>query len=308
MSRLLAVLFLALLGYAGTATTTLVAGGTLSAQAGLDAPPLLTEPLSEAWRDKLLPPLLARLGRLGLYVPRESQAPTMPAVLSATPGALALVRRSTYEAAMANNQGLEFIEIGPAACLMLAVRADRPWRAYADLNYAKGPLRVVTSGPIATSLLDQLETDMPLGDRLTAIEERPLRVAFQRLVRGDAELVAFDAPRRSSAGMAAATAQLAAERGLRLLALPGPSNTGSLVMGEVQLEEASWFGGDPAMLSTLCDPFVLTLARSDADQLLFRLYEAQEAGLTASSSSRVESFVGQVQTAVTGLVTAIGLR
>ncbi len=43
-----------------------------------DVPPLLVEPLSEAWRDKLVPSLLSRLRPLGLYVARETSPAAMP--------------------------------------------------------------------------------------------------------------------------------------------------------------------------------------------------------------------------------------
>jgi hypothetical protein len=266
-------------------------------------PPLLTEPLTEAWRDHLVPPLVSRLSGLGLYVARESPTAAIAEQLRATPNALALTRRSTYQQALAGESGLEAIEIGPAACLLLAVRADRPWAAYADLNYAAPGLRVETSGPVATSLLGSLNRALPLPAAAgSPPEERPLRVAFQRLVRGEADVVAFDAPRRSSAQTPALAARLAADRGLRLLAMPGMAEASAMAVGQVQLEEASWFQ-EAATHATVCDPFLLVLRRDQADRLLYRLYDGDAAARAAGGPS----FVTQVKAAARNLGSLLGL-
>jgi hypothetical protein len=265
-------------------------------------PPLLTEPLTEAWRDHLVPPLVSRLSGLGLYVARETPTAVIAQQLRATPNALALTRRSTYRQALAGESGLEAIEIGPAACLLLAVRADRPWAAYADLNYAAPGLRLETSGPVATSLLDGLKRALPLPAAGAPPEERPLRVAFQRLIRGEADVVAFDAPRRSGAQVPALAARLAADRGLRLLAMPVMAEASAMAVGEVQLEEASWFQ-EAATHATVCDPFLLVLRRDQADRLLYRLYDGDAAARAAGGPS----FVTQVKAAARNLGSLLGL-
>jgi hypothetical protein len=263
--------------------------------------PLLTEPLTESWRDRLVPPLVERLRGLGLYIARETAPAAMAEVLHGTPNALALLRRSTYEQALADVPGLEVIEIGPAACLLLAVRADRPWTAYSDLNYAPSSLRVVTSGPIATSLLGSLARTLPLAAAATPAEERPLRVAFQRLIRGEADLVAFDAPRRSGAQTPALSAKLAAERGLRLLAMPAVAQGSTISAGEVQLDDASWFRESPAQ-ATVCDPFLLVLRQDQADKLLYHLYD----GNAATPAKDGAGFVTQVKAAARNLAGVLG--
>ncbi len=271
-----------------------------AAAARKEMPPLLVEPLSEAWRDKLVPPLLSRLRPLGLYVARETPPAAMPDAMRGAPEALALLRRSSY-GAMAQDAGLEAIEIGPAACLLLAVRADQPWAAYADLNYAEGGLRVVTSGPVATGLLGSLTGAMPLK-ALMAPEERPLRVAFQHLIRGEVDVVAFDAPRRRAAGTPALAAELARERGLRLLVMPASPAASVLSAGAVQLGAGSWLEDAPTH-ATICDPFLLALRDERADKLLFHLYDGEAA---ARGKDGGASFTAQIQEAALGLVSLIG--
>lgn len=278
-----------------------LAAGAAQEWAPGSMPPLLTEPLTESWRDRLVPPLVDRLRGLGLYIARETAPAAMAEVLHGTPNALALLRRSSYEQALAGVPGLEVIEIGPAACLLLAVRADRPWTAYSDLNYASPGLRVVTSGPIATSLLGSLRRALPLAAATTPAEERPLRVAFQRLIRGEADLVAFDAPRRSGAQTPALAARLAAERGLRLLAMPALAEASTISPGEVQLEDASWFR-ESAAQPTVCDPFLLVLRQDQADKLLYHLYD----GNAAKPAKDGMPFVTQVKTAARNLAGLLG--
>lgn len=283
----------------------LVLAAPLAARAqgplGQRVPLLLTEPLTESWREKLVPPLLARLRPLGLYAARETPPGAVAEAMRAAPETLALLRRSSY-GLLAEDQGFEAIEIGPAACLLLAVRADRPWAAYADLNYAQGSLRAVTSGPVATDLLRRLTQALPLAAPLTT-EERPLRVAFQHLLRGEADLVAFDAPRRGAAQTPAVAAELALARGLRLLVMPALPEPSELGAGVVQVGAGSWLRAAPTHPS-LCDPFLLVLRDERADKLLHHLYD----GPAASPAGEARSFTAQVREAARSLASLLGLR
>ena len=267
------------------------------------APPLLVEPMSEEWRERLVGPMLARFSPFG---PREvvDAAPEEAlARIVADPQAVAIMRRSRVLGTAAS-QPIEYLELGPAACLALVAQGQATFASYAELNYADParPLRVLFTSDGARDLFDRLRDQFPLtvtADR----QEHPAQVGLQRLSIDEADLLVLEVPRLSRSGLAAERAAAALARGHRLLALPSatPEPSTGLLPGEVQVDDPP-FWRRATTYHSFCDPFVLVLRRETADRTLHRLYSQNVPNPTE------QTFMGQMLQAARGLGTIIATR
>ncbi|TCT21459.1 peptidoglycan-binding domain-containing protein [Thiobaca trueperi] len=266
--------------------TVLLAGwhGVSSAQT-LSAPTtgasefrLLAEPMSAEWEASLLPPLLQSLMRIGPYVIQRASAIDALSAVGASTHHLALLRRSSALAAGAASP-VEWLEIGPAACLTLVVRDDADWFSYGDLNYGSGrPLRVDVASVAAHQDFERLLTAFPLAGEVQ-IQVRPTLIALQRLAARDSDLAVLDVPRHGVGAHPSETMPLVAERGLRLLDIPPAliARAPGLTAGEV-LISSGWFWESPRTYRTLCDPFVLAMPKGQADRLVYALHRVLSKG------------------------------
>jgi hypothetical protein len=266
-------------------------------------PPLLVEPMSEEWRERLVGPMLARFSPIG---PREvvDAAPSDAlARVVADEQAVAIMRRSQV-LGVTTTQPIEYLELGPAACLALVAQGRAPFGSYAELNYAdpKRPLRVLFGSEGAQDLFDRMRDQFPLAVAAET-EKHPPQVGLQRLSIDKADLLVLEVPRLSRSGVPAERAVAALARGHRLLDLPGttPEPHTGLLPGEVQVDDPP-FWRRAATYHSFCDPFVLVLRREAADRTLHRLYS------TPVPTSSEQSFLDQMLSAAKGLGTIIATR
>lgn len=251
---------------------------------------LLVEPLSAEWEARLVPPLLHSLLRLAPFSTLRVEPELGLRAVAVAPGRLALVHRSSALDLGAAELGLELLEVGPASCMLLAVRQDAPWNGFSDLNYGSTqPLRVETVSPAAKRKFERILETFPLATEV-ALTVRPTHVAVQRLVSNDSDVLVIDAPRRGVSGEMADVVAFVKERNLRLL--PVPMNLfkhhDRLSPGDVVINRA-WFWQNPQVYETVCDPFVLAMPREGADELIYALYNAL-AGV--NGNDRTEPKVG----------------
>lgn len=253
---------------------------------------LLIEPMNAEWEARLAPPLLQSLLKRGPYVLARTEAVQALHEVATTPNRLALMRRSSLEVS-GSPQGIEVLEIGPAACLALVVREDSYWLTYADLNYAPPrPLRIEAVSPGALRDVEWLLGAYPLAVQ-TSLLLRPTHIAIQRLSAGEVDVVALDVPRRGSSNEPAEVVSFALSRQGRLLEMPqtlAKVDKGGRQLGEVILSKG-WFWEEPKVSQTLCDPFVLALPAAGADQFIHSLY----AGLAGDSGSGAQPAAGHLQ-------------
>ncbi len=266
-------------------------------------PPLLVEPMSEEWRERLVGPMLARFSPIG---PREvidaAPAEALARVVE-DPQAVAIMRRSQV-LGTASTQPIEYLELGPAACLALVAQGRAPFASYAELNYADPdrPLRILFVSDGAQDLFSRMQGQFPLAVPAES-EEHPAQVGLQRLSIDEADLLVLEVPRLSRSGVAAERAVAALARGHRLLALPSatPEPRTGLLPGEVQVDDPP-FWRRAATYHSFCDPFVLVLRRETADRTLHRLYTAP------IPSPTEQTFFNQMLQAAKGLGTIIATR
>jgi hypothetical protein len=261
----------------------IVSQGIANAQAPLPAAiaddfTLLMEPLSAEWESRLLPPLLQGLMRIAPYSTVHAPAPDALRAVADGTRRLALLRRSSA-LTVGDARAIEWMEIGPASCLMLVVRDDAAWSSYGDLNYGLNrALRVDATSEGALRNFERVLSEFPLaGER--QIQVRPALIAIQRLAAWDTDLVALDVPRRDAGNLPPEVMPLVNERGLRLLAMPPAlfANSRNLIEGEV-LVSNGWFWESPQTYQTLCDPFVLAMPTANADRLVHALQIALAIG------------------------------
>lgn len=235
---------------------------------------LLVEPLSAEWEARLVPPMLQNLLRIAPYTTLRAEPAAAVRAVAGSSRRLALMRRSSALAAGAGeNQGLELLEIGPASCLTLVTGKDRRWRNYADLNYGLNrPLRVEAVSPGALADFQRLLVDFPIGGKVVA-QTRPTHIALQRLLAGEADLVALDIPRRGASNQPDDVMSFVTTRELHLLELPQTleSQEQGRRIGEIVVA-SGWFWESPQVYRSLCDPFVLVLPATGADHLVYSLY------------------------------------
>jgi len=249
---------------------------------------LLVEPLSAEWEARLVPPMLQNLLRIAPYTTVRAEPAEALRAVAGSPRRLALLRRSSALAAGAGgNPGIELLEIGPASCLTLAVRQDAVWNTYSDLNYgSERPLRVEAVSPGARQDFQRLLNDFPIGSKVLLLE-RPTHIAVQRLVAGDADLVVLDIPRRGASDQPEDVMTFVTSRDLRLLELPQALEQAKdgRKLGEVVISKG-WFWEAPKVYRSFCDPFVLAMPTTGADQMIYALYsklaEADQTGGTGT--------------------------
>jgi len=287
---------------------------------------LMVEPMSAEWEARLVPSLLQSVLRLNPYVMSRAEAPDALRELSSTPHRLALMRRSSLIAAGAP-EGIEVLEIGPAACLALAVRDDAVWRSYADLNYGLDrPLRVEAVSAGALADVQSVIAAYPLAVE-TSVQVRPTHIAIQRLSAGDSDVVALDVPRRGASDQPADVMTFVTSRNLRVLETPpalATENKSGRLVGEIIVSKG-WFWESPKLHPSLCDPFVLAMPAEGADRMIHNLYSklaAETSGSTPAAGTGTgapdqaqpdivppeqPSFWGRVSDAFYSLLTALGI-
>lgn len=253
---------------------------------------LLVEPLSAEWEARLVPPMLQNLLRIAPYTTVRAEPADALRAVAGSSQRLALLRRSSAIAAGAgDNKGIELLEIGPASCLTLVVRQDSIWKTYADLNYGSDrPLRVEAVSPGARQDFQRLLNDFPIGSKVLLLE-RPTHIAVQRLVAGDADLVVLDVPRRGASDQPEDVMTFVTSRDLRLLELPLTLDRAAdgRKLGEVVVSKG-WFWESPRFYRSLCDPFVLAMPTTGADQLIYALYsKLAEEGRTGGTSAPAQT-------------------
>ena len=284
---------------------------------------LLVEPLSAEWEMRLVPPLLQNLYRLAPFVTVRSQPDEALRAVAEGQNRLALVSRSHALSANAEALGLELLEIGPAACLVLVVRSDAPWNHYAELNYGREyPLRVEAVSTGAQRQFEQVLDQLPLMGGVST-EVRSAHVALQRLAARESDLIVLDVPRRGVSNAPADIMAFVAQNNLRLLPLPPAllAQQRRLGLGEV-IVDSSWFWQSPPVYKTVCDPFVLAMPRAGSEQLIYGLYSALTAikpelpfgqagngnGNGFGNGTNDEGLLSKVAEAGRRLLTILGLR
>lgn len=277
--------------------------GLIAAAPARAAPALLVEPMSEEWRERLVGPMMARFAALGPRQVVEAGPAEALTRIAADPEAVAIMRRSRVLGS-ASSLPIEYLELGPAACLALVAQGRAPFASYAELNYADPgrPLRILFASKAAEDLFDRVRAQFPLG---VAAEraERPAQVGLQRLSIDEADLLVLEVPRLSRSGIPAERAVAALARGHRLLTLPAamPEPHTGLLPGEVQIDDPP-FWRRAATYRSFCDPFVLVLRRETADRTLHRLYSQPV------PAAGEQSFLDQMLAAAKGLGTIIATR
>ena len=295
MQRLVvAVMLLAASGLSRAGALAVEGTGPTSSNGGL----MLHEPLDAYWHDRLVGPLVARFTVVDHYR-AEPARPGAVVEAVAAERAVGLLRRSSFTASRGPTSPVEALEIGPASCLLLAVRQDAPWRDWGDLVLAREPLSVEAASAGAQDAFAALSAQYPLGaaPKLTL---RPLRVAAQVVAREEAHVLAFEAPRRSAAETVSDPVRAVQARGLRLLELPVhlTPRLGARLAGEVVVGEGGWLMG-PETAGSFCDPYLLVVPRASADAMIFRLYAGREqTNGTGSLGSRVQAAVQSLRAMV----------
>ncbi|SDB49998.1 hypothetical protein SAMN05660653_02462 [Desulfonatronum thiosulfatophilum] len=236
---------------------------------------LLVEPLSAEWEARLVPPLLHSLLRLAPFTTLRVEPELGLRAVAVAPGRLALVHRSSALDLGAAELGLELLEVGPASCMLLAVRQDALWNGFSDLNYGSTqPLRVEAVSPAAKRKFERILETFPLATDV-ALTVRPTHIAVQRLISSDSDVLVIDAPRLGVSGEMADVVAFVKEKKLRLLPVPMYlfKHHDRLSPGHVVIDRA-WFWQNPQVYETVCDPFVLAMPREGADELIYALYNA----------------------------------
>ncbi len=277
---------------------------------------LLVEPLSTEWETRLVPPLLESLLHLAPFSTLRVEPEISLLAVAQAPGRLALLHRSSALDQGAGALGLELLEVGPASCLVLAVREEAQWRSYSDLNYGLDqPLRVEAVSPAARRHFERVHASYPLATQFS-LAVRPTHVAVQRLVAKESDLLVLDAPRRGVSGEPADVMTFLQKQNLRLLPVPMDIfkhherlNPGGVVIA------STWFWQDPATYATLCDPFVLAMPMEGADQLIYAMYNAISGNGKMhtppdgpNNDSNNEGFFARIAAAVHSLLVMLGLR
>lgn len=271
----------ALVAGAGAAAAEPVAGPIAGpVAAAVDGRVLAVEPLDPVWHDRLVAPLIERLRPVASYQPTAMPAEGIVDRVMAEPAALGLMRRSSLPRGHASSLAVSFIEVGPAACLVLAVAPEAPWQSYAELSYGRPApgLRVHGAGAGGLAAFERLHGRFPLAADLVRAEQ-PFQLGVQRLLDGDIDVLAFEVARRGRTVAPPELVVAAMASDLRLLSMPthlGGRDDDRLAVDGVPLEAAP-FWGEPRRYDTFCDPFVLVFAPAFAEALLAGLDRRPEA-------------------------------
>lgn len=253
---------------------------------------LLVEPLSAEWEARLVPPLLRNLLSIAPYTTVRSEPPDALRRVAESKQRLALLRRSSALAAGSENEKrVELLEIGPATCVVLAVRQDSKWNGYADMNYGHNePLRVEAVSTGAAQDFQRLRDRFAISGELT-VQTRPTPIALQRLASGDADLTVLDVPRRGASDEPEDIIAFLTSKNLRLLDLPPAlgGTTDGYQVGDVIVSKGWWFWESPTVYQSLCDPFVIAMPAEGADQLVYSLYSAVAANSATAKEQSGDS-------------------
>ena len=269
---------------------TIVAGSLLAAAAAVAEPPLNgTAPaergvralaLSEfepAWTARVAMPLVDRLRPLGRYEPVNLPADEIAGLIADRPDSLGLMRRSGLpQDALARGE-ITYVEVGPAACLVLAVAPDAPWKSYADLNYVAPTHRLKVAGVSAEDLATfmRITQHFPLRATLAQPVRQPLRIAVAQLLAGAVDVLAFEVARPGRTFEPPESLAEVTGLGARLLEMPTtlgpPAAEAQLVVDEVPLVEPT-FWRDGKTYPTFCDAFVMVFDPAFADDLAAGLH------------------------------------
>jgi hypothetical protein len=261
-------------------------------------PSLLVERLDADWQAQVLAPVLQRLRRLGDYEPRVSEAAVALAVLAAEPTPdLALLRRSRLGRTPV--EGVELLAADIAACLLLAVRDEAPWRSYAELSYDAGRdhLQAVAGSPDASAGFERLRAALPLASTWQ-VRAAPAAVAIEAVASGDAQLLLLELTVAGLAPQPPAVLDELAARGLRILPMPtrlfAPDS--GLQSGGLPLRSAAWLRPG-SRHDTLCDPLVLVFNSAVAGSAIQRLHspdplpDAADGGLPQRFRARLQGLL-----------------
>jgi hypothetical protein len=236
----------------------------------------------QRWSERVVVPLLERLRPVGRYEPVNLSTDEIVDLITDQPASLGLMRRSSLPPEAVERGEITFIEVGPAACLVLAVAPEAPWMSYADLNYvasARG-LRVTGATPEDLEAFRRVRQHFPLRPELAEPVQQPLRLAVEQLLDRAFDVLAFEVARPGASSVPPSTLVDVMQRGVRLLEMPtrlyAASPDQRLPIGKVPLSA-------PALLqegttyTTFCDAFVMVFALAFADDLFAVLDDAPEA-------------------------------
>jgi hypothetical protein len=234
------------------------------------------------WSEGVVVPLLERLRPVGRYEPVNLATDEIVDLITDRPDSLGLMRRSSLPSEAVERGEITFVEVGPAACLVLAVAPEAPWTSYADLNYVGGAraLRVTGATPEDLEAFRRVRQHFPLQSGLAEPVEQPLRLAVEQLLDGAFDVLAFEVARPDGTSVPPSTLVDVIKRGIRLLEMPtrlgaAPSDR-RLPTGKVPLT-APTFLQEGTTYTTFCDAFVMVFALAFADDLFAGFGDAPEA-------------------------------
>ena len=184
--------------------------------------------VEQRWSERVVVPLLERLRPVGRYEPVNLPTDEIVDLITDQPASLGLMRRSSLPPEAVERGEITFVEVGPAACLVLAVAPDAPWISYADLNFMgsarlaghgchAGGSRGVQAGPAA----------FPAALELAEPVQQPLRLAVEQLLDGAFDVLAFEVARPGASSVPPSTLVDVMKRGVRLLEMPTRLNSAS---------------------------------------------------------------------------------
>ena len=264
--------------------------------------------MEQRWSERVVAPLLERLRPVGRYEPVNLPTDEIVDLIADRPDSLGLMRRSSLPPEAVERGEITFVEVGPAACLVLAVAPGAPWMSYADLNYLTSGrgLRVTGDTPEDLEAFRRVRQHFPLRSELAEPVQQPLRLAVAQLLDGAFDVLAFEVARPGASSLPPSTLADVMKKGVRLLEMPtrlhAARSDQRLRTGKVPLTA-------PALLqegttyTTFCDPFVMVFALVFADDLFALLDHAPEAapggsaggGFVTRVAEAAGSFVAMLQ-------------
>jgi hypothetical protein len=269
---------------------------------------LAVSDLEQRWSERVVAPLLDRLRPVGRYEPVNLPTDEIVDLITERPANLGLMRRSSLPPEAVERGEITFVEVGPAACLVLAVAPGAPWMSYTDLNYAGSArgLRITGATPEDLEAFRRVREHFPLRSELAEPVQQPLRLAVEQLLHGAFDVLAFEVARPGATSLPPSTLVDVMKRGVRLLEMPtrldaAPSEQ-RLPTGKVPLT-APGLLQEGVTYTTFCDAFVMVFALAFADDLFAGLDDAPEtapAGLAGGGfltrlSEAAGSFVAMLQ-------------
>ena len=260
--------------------------------------------IEQRWSERVVVPLLERLRPVGHYEPVNLPTDEIVDLITDRPDSLGLMRRSSLPSEAVERGEITFIEVGPAACLVLAVAPEAPWMSYADLNYvgsARG-LRVTGATPEDLEAFRRVRQHFPLRSELAEPVQQPLRLAVEQLLEGTFDVLAFEVARPGKSAVPPSTLVDVMEQGVRLLEMPTRLDTGRRLLTDKVPLTAPAFLQEGTTYSTFCDAFVMVFALAFADDLFAGLDDTPEeapanlagGGFLTRLSEGADSFVAML--------------